>query len=122
MAWLASSGSAIRTGIGRNVELFDCTRFWAYRHARDHKNGLFEQWHAAVRERAMFFNADLFSDPLGTAEVLHTAKSIARWVWFKEREMTAAFHSRQTARSKNAAKARKATAQARHLEAIEIAL
>jgi hypothetical protein len=109
---LPSRREAIRTGIGRNVELFDCTRFWAYRHARDHKSGSFEQWHATVRERAMLLNSDLFSDPLSAAEVFHTAKSIARWVWSKERAMTAAFHNRQAARSRSAAKVRSATSAA----------
>lgn len=123
---LPSRREAIRTGIGRNVELFDCTRFWAYRHARDHKNGPFEQWHAAVRERAMLLNADLFSSPLGIAEVLHTAKSIARWVWAQQRTRDAQFRALQIHRAKlggaATAKIRKADVQARHAAAIETAL
>lgn len=103
---LPTRREAIRTGIGRNVELFDCTRFWAYRHARDYTRGPFEAWHKALRERAMLLNADLFSDPLASMEVLHTAKSVARWVWTQQRRRETAFQLHQTNRSRIAAAAR----------------
>lgn len=108
---LPTRREAIRTGIGRNVELFDCVRFWAYRHARDHKAGSFADWHAAVRERALLLNCDLFADPLGTGEVLHTAKSIARWVWAQQRSRDAEFKALQRHRSTAAAKVRKASSE-----------
>lgn len=97
---------AIRTGIGRNVELFDCTRFWAYRHARDYTRGPFEAWRDAVLERAMLLNADLFCTPLAIAEVRHTAKSIAGWVWKTQRGRENQFVRIQAYRSGRAAAAR----------------
>lgn len=119
---LPTRSEAIRTGIGRNVELFDTTRFWAYRHARDYKRGPFEAWRDAVLERAMLLNADLFTEPLAVAEVRHTAKSIAGWVWSRERAMTAQFHLHQTHRSRRAAVARASKSDARHLAALEESL
>jgi len=116
---LPTRREAIRTGIGRNVELFDCTRFWAYRHARDHKHGPFEAWHNAVRERSMLLNADLFSSPLCAMEVLHTAKSVAKWVWVQQRRRDMAFRLHQTARSRIAAAARTDAASARLAAALE---
>lgn len=119
---LPSRRDAIRTGIGRNVELFDCVRFWAYRHARDFKHGPFEAWRDAVLQRAMLLNADLFSDPLAAGEVRHTAKSIAAWVWTRQRGLDARFAMIQTHRSRRAAGARSAQSDARYLAAIEEAL
>lgn len=109
---LPTRREAIRTGIGRNVELFDCTRFWAYRHARDHKHGPFEPWQAAVFERAMLLNADLFAEPLAVAEVHHVAKSIARWVWTRQRGLDARFKAIQTHRGRRSGAARTNTAEA----------
>lgn len=106
---LPTRREAIRTGIGRNVELFDTVRFWAYRHARDYKAGRFEEWHVAVRDRAQIINCDLFCDPLPGPEVSHTAKSIARWVWARQRALDAQFSTIQTARSRRAAAARTST-------------
>jgi len=99
---LPTRSEAIRTGIGRNVELFDCLRFWAYQAARRYKAAPFEAWHAAVRERGQILNADLFTSPLTGAEVNHTVKSIARWVWAQQRARDAAWSRTQTARSHRA--------------------
>jgi hypothetical protein len=107
---LPTRREAIRTGIGRNVELFDALRYWAYRHARDYKHGPYEPWHAAVRERAQILNADLFSDPLPGPEAHHTAKSIARWVWSRQRVLDAKFCALQTSRSRLRASVQNAAA------------
>ena len=109
---LPTRREAIRTGIGRNVELFDCTRFWAYRHARDFKRGPFEAWRDAVLERAMILNADLFTEPLPVAEVRHTAKSIAGWVWARQRGLDARFAATQRHRGKLSGATRHSTAEA----------
>lgn len=116
---LPTRREAIRTGIGRNVELFDCTRFWAYRHARDHKHGPYEAWHRAVRERAMLLNADLFTDPLAAMEVLHTAKSVASWVWTQQRRRDAAFQLHQANRGRLSGAARSSTADALAMAILE---
>lgn len=108
---LPTRREAIRTGIGRNVELFDCSRFWAYRHARDFTRGPFEAWQRAVFERSMLLNADLFSSPLDIMEVRHTAKSVAKWVWTQQRRREAAFHLQQTNRGRRSGAVRLAAAQ-----------
>lgn len=108
---LPTRREAIRTGIGRNVELFDCTRFWAYRHARDFTRGPFEAWHSAVIERAMLLNADLFASPLDFMEVRHTAKSVAKWVWTQQRRREAAFRLQQTNRGRRSGAVRLTAAQ-----------
>lgn len=113
---LPTRTEAIRTGIGRNVELFDCLRFWAYKAARRYKAGPFEVWLTAVRERGQVLNADLFSLPLSGAEVNHTVKSIARWVWTQQRARDGAFSRLQAHRGRiggrHSADARSASAEA----------
>ncbi|MFM6960840.1 MAG: replication initiation protein [Schleiferiaceae bacterium] len=72
----------IRRGIGRNVELFDRLRAWAYRWLADYKPaGNFERWAAAVLGQCEKYND--FAQPLQIAEVRSTAKSVAKWTWQK---------------------------------------
>jgi hypothetical protein len=72
----------IRHGIGRNVELFDQLRFWAYKWKTDFKaKKTQEQWNTAVLSRALDYNN--FAMPLGLREVEGIAKSVAKWVWTK---------------------------------------
>jgi hypothetical protein len=72
----------IRHGIGRNVELFDQLRFWAYKWKADFKaKKTQEQWNTAVLSRALDYNN--FAIPLGLREVEGIAKSVAKWVWAK---------------------------------------
>lgn len=110
---LPTRREAIRTGIGRNVELFDCLRFWAYRHARDFKGQPFEPWRDAVHQRGHLFNVELFTDPLAGPEVNHTVKSIARWVWTQQRARDAAFSLRQTYRGRLSGAVRAAAEESR---------
>jgi hypothetical protein len=72
----------IRTGIGRNVELFDRLRFWSYRWLNDYKakNNL-EGWGRAVLGQCQKFNN--FAQPLPDSEVRAVAKSVAKWTWQK---------------------------------------
>ena len=68
----------VRSGIGRNVELFDRLRFWAY----DHKHQYTDRrtWALAVAAQAMGFNGD-FVEPMAVNEVGWIIKSVAGWVW-----------------------------------------
>lgn len=104
---LPTRTEAIKTGIGRNVELFDTTRQWAYRAVKRFDS--YDGWHAAVRERAQILNASLFSNPLPGPEVNHTAKSIAGWVW--KNHTTGGFSRIQSARAKRGGTAITAAAQ-----------
>jgi Replicase family/Primase C terminal 1 (PriCT-1) len=71
----------IRTGLGRNVELFDKLRFWAYKWKAEYvalkKSN--EHWMAAVMGQAVAYND--FAVLLPPSEVKATAKSVAKWTW-----------------------------------------
>ncbi|MFP4147786.1 MAG: replication initiation protein [Halorhodospira sp.] len=77
-------GKPEEVGLGRNCELFDWTRRWAYSAVRTYKaqggRGVYVWWEKAVRDAALHRNGD-FRMPLPEQEVGHVAKSIARWVW-----------------------------------------
>lgn len=72
-------------GIGRNVEVFDRLRRWAYTAIADWKIGTHDAWHEAVARRAGQIAADVGAlrprGPLKANEVGHIVKSVARWVW-----------------------------------------
>ena len=70
------------SGLGRNVELFDHLRTWAYKAVRGYwRPGGFNAWAEAVLDRAERLNT--FVQPLPHAEVRATARSVARWTWRK---------------------------------------
>jgi hypothetical protein len=100
----------IRTGIGRNVELFDRLRFWAYRWKADYRTTkTFEQWEQAVLTRAEALND--FAEPLPLSVIKATAKSVAKWTWkhYTGRMTDEQFSKLQAAR--RAKRIRKVTAQ-----------
>ncbi|MEE9924963.1 MULTISPECIES: replication initiation protein [Brucella] len=66
-------------GEGRNVALFDGLRRWAYKNRFAY--GDFDAWHAACRQYTRTLNE--FAHPLPEREAMHTAKSVAKWVWVK---------------------------------------
>lgn len=72
-------------GIGRNVEIFDRLRRWAYTAVADWKIGTREAWDRVVSERAAQIGGDVGAEsprgPLPENEVGHIVKSVARWVW-----------------------------------------
>ena len=65
-------------GLGRNCQLFDSLRHWAYRNKDRYRD--YDAWFDAVAERAEMYNAE-FLAPLEWREVKHTVKSVANWVW-----------------------------------------
>lgn len=78
------------TGVGRNVDLFNYLRKWAY--LRRGSYGTSQQgrldWEQVVHDRAALRNADHIGaeyarGPLDTNEVLHLARSVSRWTWRK---------------------------------------
>jgi len=72
-------------GFGRNVEIFDRLRRWAYSAVADWKFGTPEAWERVVSERATQIAAEVGAEsprgPLPANEVGHIIKSVARWVW-----------------------------------------
>ena len=63
-------------GLGRNCNLFDRLRHWAYRAIRQGWPD-YDRWFEAVYQRAKAYND--FTDPLSDAEIRHTARSVAKW-------------------------------------------
>ncbi|MEY0847253.1 primase C-terminal domain-containing protein, partial [Providencia rettgeri] len=68
-------------GLGRNCQLFEQTRKWAYRAIRQGWPA-YEQWLQACFERAKAYNFQ-FLTPLDEKEVFGIAKSIAKWTHSK---------------------------------------
>ena len=70
-------------GLGRNVELFDYLRKWAYGNVREYRGGGLRTWNAwlsVCNSKALVRNGD-FMQPLGGREVWHVAKSVAKWTY-----------------------------------------
>lgn len=65
-------------GLGRNVNLFNRLRHWAYKAIRQGWPDE-DQWHRAVLERANGYN--LIDNPLPWNEVRHIATSVAKWTF-----------------------------------------
>lgn len=76
----------VRFGIGRNVELFDRLRYWAYANKRRH--GDRRSWGQAVAAQAAAINQS-FASPLPPNELGWTVQSVANWVWTRYQGGTA---------------------------------
>lgn len=72
-------------GYGRNVNLFNQIRYWAYKEIKKHTNQ--EIFFAAVLNKCMENNLN-FEPVLPASEVRATAKSIAKYCWNKRFELT----------------------------------
>lgn len=84
-------------GVGRNCELFDALRRWAYTAVREFwRPGGEDAWQEAIKRQAAFLNT--FSEPLGWPEVNGIARSVARYVW--RRFSPRAFQQVQAARGR----------------------
>ena len=76
------------TGVGRNVDLFNYLRLWAY--PRRGSYGTSQQgrldWEQVVHDRATLRNEDHIGaeytrGPLSANEVAHLARYVSRWTW-----------------------------------------
>ena len=69
-------------GLGRNVNLFESLRQYAYKHIRHYKGDVrnFVLWQAHLNAKALERNGDLLN-PLSGNEVWHIAKSVSKWTW-----------------------------------------
>ena len=90
------------TGLGRNVNLFNKLRFWAYKAIRQGWPDS-EQWHRAVLDRAIGYNTT--ANPLPYGEVRNTAKSVAKWTY--KNFNNEAFRQTQSSRGKRKGKKRR---------------
>lgn len=71
--------------LGRNCDLFESIRHWAYRHVLDAKRrgDSRADWLESVLERCLAYTAQVHDPALPYSECRHTAKSIAWWTWRK---------------------------------------
>lgn len=82
-------------GLGRNCNLFEKLRLWAYKAIRQGWPE-YDRWHEAVLTRALAYND--FDTPLPVNEVKATARSVAKWT---HRNLSAAgFSQYQAARGR----------------------
>lgn len=73
-----------QSGVGRNVDIFDRTRAWAYRAIKRYWGGDFGEWSEVVHAKAAILNFDLEREgrePLPDREIWHLSRSISKWVW-----------------------------------------
>ena len=97
-------------GLGRNVNLFNDLRRWAYKmiHLDWHD---YDRFLLACREQARELNT--FESPLPQAEIRSTAKSVARWTWERRGTFLEGFSAWQRARGRKSGLVRKAAADAK---------
>lgn len=75
-----------QSGVGRNVDIFDRTRAWAYRAIKRYWNSGFSEWDEVVHAKATILNLDLEREgriPLPDREIWHLSRSISKWTWQK---------------------------------------
>jgi hypothetical protein len=82
-------------GLGRNVNLFNDLRRWAYRYVHLDWHD-YDRFLLACRDRAGELNT--FTPTLPLAEIRSTAKSVARWTWERRESFIEGFSARQRAR------------------------
>lgn len=92
---------------GRNCEVFDKCRHWAYIAIRQYIATSFAAFHSAVLSRCIELNTTVYL-PMTQREVKTIARSISKWVWDNKSKLTS--FSKQAHRSKlgNKAKSLKA--------------
>ncbi len=105
------------TGIGRNVEIFDRLRRWAYVAVADCRIGTYDAWCGAVADRGEQIAADVGAEssrgPLAANEVGHIVKSVARWVWERYgADVPPLLHETRIAAQREREKARQAAREA----------
>lgn len=107
------------SGIGRNVDVFDRTRKWAYRAIKRYWEDGQTVWGEVVEAKAMILNAALEvegREPLPEREIYHLARSITSWTWRKFSPQ--GFADIQVARGKKLAEKRIMLRQSSLMEAL----
>ena len=108
-------------GLGRNCTLFDLLRYWAYDHVLDFRiRGGLKPWSETVLKVAEGFNS--FPEPLPTAEVRATAKSVSNWVWknYTKRWSDEEFSQVQAARGRMSGAKRRHASKEKRAKAHEL--
>ena len=99
---LSTRPAPIPAGVGRNCDLFDRLRMWAYNAVRGYWRPEGQRfWGEVVRRQAETLNC--YPVPLSNAEVAGIARSVARYVW--RRFSPAEFRELQAERGRRGAEA-----------------
>ncbi|WP_158006983.1 replication initiation protein [Piscirickettsia litoralis] len=72
----------VREDEGRNIELFDQLRFWAYAEKKNHTS--YDSFYSACLGKAKELNAEGYNSASGylpVSEIKATVKSITKWIW-----------------------------------------
>ncbi len=69
----------INTSLGRNCQMFEWLRQWAYRHINKTNWQSYDSWYYACLQQADQLNT--FDAPLPLTEIRATVRSVAQWVW-----------------------------------------
>jgi len=94
----------VSTGVGRNVDLFESARIFAYKAIRTFwKPGGYSAWEKAVKTHCETLN--VFSSPLPESEVRAISKSIASWTW--KHTTPDGFHESQAAKGRRSGQKRR---------------
>ena len=102
---------------GRNSQVFDWCRSWAYIAIRQYVTQSFEDFHTGVLTRCVELNLNVYL-PMTLKEIKTIAKSISTWVWARRYRLTD--HSKQRHRSKKGNAIKTAKSKAKQEQALEM--
>lgn len=94
-------------GVGRNVALFNFLGpegKWSYSAVWRYRGERYEVWYDAVLNKALEMNGE-FSVPLQYSEIKSIARSVAKWVWQRDKVMHQKFLDRQSWKGQKGGKA-----------------
>lgn len=110
----------IKSGVGRNVDLFENGRKWSYEAVRGFRQGkTYNDFFNAVFSHLNMLNS-LFFTPLPVNEVISTAKSISKWTWRNDKRAEAGFIKKQSYKSGLGNKVKSNIADVKKQRAIEL--
>jgi len=115
-------------GLGRNCDLFEHLRHFAYREVRGWKKaggrGAYIYWQQHIYSTALDYTHAEHPTPLDYRECWHTAKSVAKWAWnrFDLEASDRRFSAKQSARGRRSGEVRRqgSDAERRPWEALGI--
>jgi hypothetical protein len=95
-------------GVGRNVTLFNFLGpegKWSYNAVRRYRGERYEVWCEAVLNKALEMNGE-FPVPMQYSEIKAIARSVAKWVWQRDKIAHKNFVDRQSRKGKRSGEAR----------------
>lgn len=105
--------SPVAVGLGRNVDTFNATRYWAYRALSEYRSVGLATFVEACRARARAHTAQAHNPALHRAECAWIGRSVGRWTWERYRGAEALRRERQARRGVASGVARRAATDRR---------